>query len=255
MDHFQSGMIELRRRVYRLEAASRLAEGGRKARFPIEFTSQFGEDLLIWDLLDGQTEGYFVEVGAYDGYQDSVSYPFEAMGWNGLLIEALPHRAGECAARRPFSRVVHAALSHPGAPPEAEFTAIESPEWDRSSFLTDRPRHQAAVNRTAFSRRRVRVPVQTMDDLLRDYAAGVPRLDFAVIDVEGAELDVLRGFDLARHRPRVLLLEDNTLGQDPALGEYMKTQPYTGVGWLRVNQIYVHRDEHTLLDRVKRIRL
>ena len=34
------------------------------------------------------------------------------------------------------------------------------------------------------------------------------QLDFVSIDVEGLQLDVMRGFDLARHRPALLLIED-----------------------------------------------
>ena len=34
-------------------------------------------------------------------------------------------------------------------------------------------------------------------------------IDFVSIDVEGAEFDVLRGFDLGRHRPSLVLLEDH----------------------------------------------
>jgi hypothetical protein len=34
------------------------------------------------------------------------------------------------------------------------------------------------------------------------------RIDFLSIDTEGTELDVLLGFDLARHRPRLILIED-----------------------------------------------
>jgi hypothetical protein len=49
--------------------------------------------------------------------------------------------------------------------------------------------------------------VRTLDDVLAE--AGNPRLDLVSIDVEGAELAVLRGFNLARHQPAVLLIEDH----------------------------------------------
>ena len=51
------------------------------------------------------------------------------------------------------------------------------------------------------------VEVRTLDEILAE--AGNPKLDFVSIDVEGLELQVLRGFDLARHRPAVLLMEDH----------------------------------------------
>jgi len=41
-----------------------------------------------------------------------------------------------------------------------------------------------------------------------------------VIDVEGGELEVLDGFDLQIQRPRVLIIEDNSMGRDPALRNF-----------------------------------
>ncbi len=51
------------------------------------------------------------------------------------------------------------------------------------------------------------VPVRALDDVLVE--AGAPaQFEFLSIDVEGHELEVLSGFDLARWRPRLLLIED-----------------------------------------------
>ena len=49
--------------------------------------------------------------------------------------------------------------------------------------------------------------MRTLDDILIEARAPVG-FDFLSIDVEGHELEVLSGFDLARWRPRLVLLED-----------------------------------------------
>src|SRR5438477_11707310 len=103
--------LRTQQRVYKMETEALLAKLGRTPRMPIEFTSQFGEDLLAWDLFGGQVEGFFIEMGAFDGYHFSVTYGLEAVGWNGLLVEGIPAACRACAARRPHSRVVHAAVS------------------------------------------------------------------------------------------------------------------------------------------------
>ena len=54
----------------------------------------------------------------------------------------------------------------------------------------------------------IRVPVRTLDSILEE--AGSPAgFDFLSIDVEGHEIDVLRGFDIARWRPRLIMIEDH----------------------------------------------
>lgn len=49
--------------------------------------------------------------------------------------------------------------------------------------------------------------MRTLDAILIE-AQAVPPVDFVSIDVEGHELDVLDGFDLARWSPRLILIED-----------------------------------------------
>jgi len=59
----------------------------------------------------------------------------------------------------------------------------------------------------ALPRAVVNVAVRTLDEILIE--AGVPApIDFLSVDIEGHELDVLRGFDFNRWRPRLVLLED-----------------------------------------------
>src|SRR5262249_44599245 len=53
----------------------------------------------------------------------------------------------------------------------------------------------------------IEVPVTTLDQVLIDAQAPAP-LDLLSIDVEGHEIDVLDGFDMARWRPRLILIED-----------------------------------------------
>jgi hypothetical protein len=50
--------------------------------------------------------------------------------------------------------------------------------------------------------------VRTLDEILAEARAPQP-IDLLSVDVEGHELDVLRGFDFARWRPRLILLEDH----------------------------------------------
>ncbi len=50
------------------------------------------------------------------------------------------------------------------------------------------------------------VPLRKLSDVLDEHAKG-KAIDFLKIDVEGTELSVLRGLDLRRHRPKIILLE------------------------------------------------
>ena len=247
------GGLQMRRKVYRMEVAGKLAEAGRTSKLPLEFTSQFGECMTLWDLFEGQWEGYFIECGAYDGRNTSVTYPFEAMGWSGLLVEAIPAPAHQCAANRPNSRVIHAALSRRGAAPEATFHVARGLEL--MSYLQPSEGQTAMVQRQGGGAvDQVRVPVTTMDALLGDdpRLSGGGRVDFAVIDVEGNELDVLDGFDLDRWRPRAVVLEENQLHPQSPLVQHMLARGYHHIGYLWVNHFFVRRDDAALMERAAR---
>jgi len=237
------------REIKCLRAEQALARAERKPRLPVEFRAQYAEDVLLWDLFDGALDGTFLEVGANDGIALSISYAFEAVGWTGVLIEALPDQAARCRVNRPHSRVVQAALSKPGSPRETTFSFVR--EDSLLSYHRADDAHRQFIDQNKFSRANVTVPCMTMDEALGDLPA---RIDFAVIDVEGAETDVLAGFDLERYRPRVLLIEDTTPVDQSPVKAAMESQPYVWQGLHAINHVFVHRDEHDLLERFKLLR-
>jgi FkbM family methyltransferase len=241
-------LTRTRQRLYALELRSALAEQGKRPRLPVEFTSQYGEDLLAWDLLGGATRGFFIEAGAFDGYRYSVTYPFEAAGWDGLLVEAIPEAAEAAARRRPNSRVVHAALSRRGAPPQAEFSVVSDAYGGMLSHLPGRGVAQEIGNSP---QRTIHVPATTLDALLVEQPRG-GTIDLLVLDVEGAEGDVLDGLDLALHAPRLMIIET---ARDAELLRLLTPEPYVFVGKFFANLILVRKDQEDILQRVRWMKL
>ena len=159
--------------------------------------SQFGEDVLLWQHFAGKRDGFFMEVGANHPTKLSQTWFFEEQGWKGILVEPLASKCDLLRAHRPRSVVVQAAVGAPEQRGRAEFTIAAGD--DMLSGLKTHDGVTAAATEW--------VDVRTLDDLLGEL--GNPKLDLVSIDVEGLELDVLRGFDLQRHRPGVLLIEDH----------------------------------------------
>ncbi len=240
--------------MYANRARRRLDDSGRSPRMSVEFRSQFGEDLFLDELFDGQEDGFFIEVGAYDGYTYAVTYALESVGWSGLLIEPVPSLHAKAEARRPGSRVVNAALSRRGSTGTARFTHIlgsGADDYDASSYL-DEPDARGFSKRPPAKTNveHVEVPLTTMSDLLAEHQGAI---DLVVIDVEGGEMNLLDGFDLDRFRPRVILIEDHNLGRDPAILNHLAANGYEHVCWISYNRLMIHRDEAGLLERARRI--
>jgi len=95
----------------------------------------------------------------------------------------------------------------------------------------------------------IEVPVKTLDSILED-AGARPGFDFLSIDVEGHEIEVLRGFDVTRWRPRLILLEDHV--RDLSKHRYLSSHGYRIIRRYENNGWYVARgsmDKASLADR------
>jgi FkbM family methyltransferase len=195
----------------------------------LSVAAQFGEDELL--LADFGDSGYYVEVGAADGIENSNTELLERHGWTGVLIEADPDRADACRAARPNSRVVSCAVVAPGTPQSVTFYRAEIPGLSTIGLTeTGRGQLQSWTGRVALVE--LTVPARTLDSILQERP--LPRIDVVTIDVEGHEAGVLRGFDLRRWRPRTVIVERNRSFPDPTVvrlllrGGY-KYQRTTGV--------------------------
>ncbi len=203
------------------------------------FYSQHGEDYVAWRVL-GRSRGprYFVEVGMIDGLRFSNTLAFERRGWRGLCVEAHPQSVERVRANRPNSTVVHAAASD-----EADGTATlyADPRGNLSSLI----RRDEAELRRRFGRwfrglAMVPVPVRRLDDLLAEAAA--PReFELLSIDVEGNELAVLRGLDLSRWRPRLIIVEAEDALDRAMLDYHLEPYGYRRARTLGVNAVYARR--------------
>ncbi|MBL0927949.1 MAG: FkbM family methyltransferase [Phycisphaerales bacterium] len=236
----------------------------RRGHPPVEFRAGQGEDLLLWDLLSAEAPaqpaadgrgGVILECGAYDGLNYSVSYAFEALGWTAVLVEALPEQHHACLRNRPGARCVHAALSRRGSSGTTTFTVLDDGEdAAAASFLVNSPEHAARMRAHIRNARAVTVPITTADEALAAALPGpAPRVDLAVLDVEGGELDLLDGFDLDRFRVRVLLIEELSRGRDTRLLHEMARRGYTLAARIARNDLYIRNDETALLHRARQL--
>ena len=191
--------------------------------------SQFGEDVLLWQHFGGKRNGFFVEAGANHPTIASQTWLFEQNGWKGILVEPIAEKYELIRQQRPGSQVVHLALGAPEQRGRARFNVAA--ENDGLSGLV--------VNAEVTVKHVEEVEVRTLDDVLAE--AGNPKLDLVSIDVEGLELQVLRGFDLKRHRPAVLLVEDHL--QRMGVHRHIVENGYRLVKRTGCNNWYVPRGE------------
>jgi len=168
-------------------------------RMPLISYAQNGEDVLLWRALGRIQNGFYIDVGANDPEENSVTRIFYDAGWRGINIEPMPSYHEVFLRERP--RDINLALACGAA--DGSITLYDTPTvngWASTDAAT------AALHRAdGVSIIEHKVPLRTLAGICAEHAPDA--IHFLKIDVEGFEAEVLRGMDLRRWRPWVLVIE------------------------------------------------
>lgn len=208
--------------------------------------AQNREDVLLSRVLP-RTGGFYIDVGAADPIELSVTKWFSDRGWSGINIEPQARYFAALLAARPRDTNLNVLVSD--AAREVPFYALP----DHPELSTTDP--ELAERYRAAGRRVVTGAQQTVTlaDVCARHVHGP--IDFLKIDVEGHEGAVLRGADFRRWRPTVVLLEateaetatPNHHGWEPLL----LAAEYTFATFDGLNRYYVCAERAELVPRLQ----
>jgi FkbM family methyltransferase len=83
----------------------------------------------------------------------------------------------------------------------------------------------------------IKVATRSLDSVLSKELSHVSKIDVLSIDTEGTEFDVLRGLDLEKYKPRIIVAENNF--RDPAVYRHLNESGYILDKTIEVNDYYV----------------
>jgi len=187
--------------------------------------------------------GFFIEAGANDGYNQSNTYFLEKRkNWRGLLVEGIPELYEKCKKERNRSRVVNCALvsrDYPSRTVTMHYANLMSVVHGSLKSDNEQQKHIAAgiTAQQLNASYTIEVPARTLESLL-DEMTDLSRIDFLSLDVEGYELDVLKGLNLSRYRPKYMLIEARFFEE---IDNYLTGQHYRMVEQLSYHD-YLYTD-------------
>jgi FkbM family methyltransferase len=161
--------------------------------------SQYGQDALIGDVLFKGRAGVFADVGARDGTVNSNTvYLEKELSWTGIAIEPHPDLFSTLERTR-TCRCFNVAASNIERKGLEFIKFLEEPLGNSGLLSTFRdPARLKDVKHEIIS-----VPCMPLSQLV----AGFEAIDYLDVDVEGHELEVLKGFDFSRVEIRVIGVE------------------------------------------------
>jgi FkbM family methyltransferase len=184
------------------------------------YYSQYGQDYFLWsEYLSGESLGEFIDIGANKPIVNSNSLFLEKKGWKGLAIDPIQHFEPLWLEHRKTPFICGAVGD--SVVEQAFIEILPDKGWEHtlSGFKT----HVRDEDLKIYRYKEYSVSARPLDHYLTE-----PRpVDLIMIDVEGAEIQVLEGINFSVFSPRFLLVEnDSTLGGCQSIREYLKGLDY-----------------------------
>jgi FkbM family methyltransferase len=202
------------------------------------------EDVLL-NRVFGQDSGYYIDIGAMDPVEGSVTKAFYDRGWSGINVEPDGRFYAKLVAER--QRDINLNIAVGEAEEVRSFYAFEA-----QGISTFRESFRDYFLEREFPCTKVSCSLTTLALICEEYVS-CP-VDFLKIDAEGWEGPILRGGDWRKFRPVVLVIEaTEPYSHTPAWTDWepflTEACHYNFVYFDGVNRFYVRAESRDLESR------
>lgn len=161
-----------------------------------------GEDMILAMYFGDRKYGFYVDIGANDPFKQSNTAHFYQKGWHGINIDASPEAIRQLSIYRLSDENIQALVSN----------VLETKtlyKFNNSALNTTLPAMAKEYAKTPgyYLVRKQKLKTTTLKKILDKYIESGKHIDFMSIDVEGAEMNVLRSNDWKKYRPEIIVVE------------------------------------------------
>jgi FkbM family methyltransferase len=213
--------------------------------YPTPEDCQISLSFIYEEYFGLRNEGYFVDIGAYDGVRFSNTWGLAKMGWSGLAVEANPETyellKKNYQAFAPRVQHVRWAAGKRGQGRIAIAGSISTCSQDQFVEFVKNDWMTGSEKFTA-------VDVHPLNEILDTFKIS-GGFDVLNLDVEGSEWEVLEDFTIDKWQPKLCIVESHehhpikSFGRHASLiNDYFEKAGYYKIYCDMVNNIYVRKD-------------
>jgi FkbM family methyltransferase len=191
----------------------------------IDFQGQARQDMIAYLFFKGKKDGFYIDIGANDGKSLSNTIFFEKLGWQGICIEPLPDIFDSLRKNRSCD-CFNIAIDNTSGD-SREFIKASGVEMLSGLNNQMTKPHKKRILNEKGKIEKIYVKTLTFEDLMKRYP-DQRYIDFMSVDVEGAELSILKTIDFNSFKFGLITVENNEeiKGSGKTMVKYMKKQGY-----------------------------
>lgn len=183
---------------------------------------------------DYNYKGVFFDVGAFEPIRINNSYHFEKNGWECYCFEA--NTNGIPLLKQYRKNVFNYAIADTNKD-LVTFNVITMNNWTAGfSAIEINEDYKRIFGFNPQSVTQISVPQKTLNTIIENEIP-ITQIDIMSLDIEGGELNCLRGLDLNKYKPKVIVIENVT--DDKAIENYLIPYGYKIDKKISYNHYYV----------------
>jgi FkbM family methyltransferase len=198
-----------------------------------------GVDLILQNIFMKQNDGLYIDVGCQHPIKNNNTYLLYKKGWKGINVDLDKDNIKLFNSARPEDYNVNKALS-------SEIKNVELYFYHKKSPINTIDKKTSEFQKAKVSSIR-NITTDTLNNIISNTKYKDCCIDLLSIDVEGHELQVLKGFNLTKYRPKVIVVEYLDLNvskleiKNLTLKDVIDSEIYkylSSNGYILVNSIY-----------------
>ena len=158
-----------------------------------------GVDLILQNIFKKQNNGLYIDVGCQHPIKNNNTYLLYKKGWKGINVDLDKDNIKLFNSARPKDYNVNKALS-------SEIKNVELFFYHKKSPINTIDKKTSEFQKAKVSSIK-KIKTDTLNNIILNTKYKDQSFDLLSIDVEGHELEVLKGFDLNKFSPKVIVVE------------------------------------------------